>query len=102
MEPFMQQIESISKAIQQRMTEGGLRLDRSLSISVDGAPSIFIEGDSVALRDSGEGSDCDLRMSPQDLVALVTGELDKTEAFMTGRIVVKGDMAVAMKLSELF
>lgn len=96
------QIDTLTRAIQQRMSEGGLRLDKPLSISIAGAPSIYIDGDTVALRDSPEGSACDLRMSPQDLAALVSGDLDKTEAFMTGRIVVQGDMAVAMRLAELF
>ncbi len=37
-----------------------------------------------------------------DLVQILSGKLDGTQAFMTGRIKVSGDMNAAMKILELF
>lgn len=37
-----------------------------------------------------------------DLVRIMSGELDGTQAFMAGRIKVAGDMNSAMKILELF
>lgn len=43
-----------------------------------------------------------LEMAAADLKALVNGDLTPMAAFMQGRIKVKGDMSVAMRLQDLF
>lgn len=43
-----------------------------------------------------------LEMAAADLKALVNGDLNPMAAFMQGRIKVKGDMSVAMRLQDLF
>lgn len=40
-------------------------------------------------------------VSKNDLIALTTGKLGAMQAFMTGKIKVKGDMGLAMKLQSL-
>ena len=42
-----------------------------------------------------------ISMAASDFVALSTGKLDPTMAFMTGKLKVKGDMGLAMKLQSL-
>ncbi|KAL6044330.1 Hydroxysteroid 17-beta dehydrogenase 4 [Balamuthia mandrillaris] len=42
-----------------------------------------------------------LTMTDDDFVAMFTGKLDSQTAFMQGKLKIKGDMALAMKLGEL-
>ena len=44
---------------------------------------------------------CTISMSGDDFVDLATGKLDGTAAFMSGKLKIKGDMGLAMKLQGL-
>ncbi len=67
----------------------------------------------MELQDGGEGSagqgrppsgqepDVTMGMSDSDFVAMFTGQLDATSAFMSGKLKIKGNMALAMKLQKL-
>ncbi|MGH7642719.1 MAG: SCP2 sterol-binding domain-containing protein [Candidatus Dormibacteria bacterium] len=43
-----------------------------------------------------------ITISDENFIKLITGKLDGTMAFMTGKLKLKGDMALAMRLSGLF
>jgi putative sterol carrier protein len=43
-----------------------------------------------------------ITISDGNFVKLITGKLDGTMAFMTGKLKLKGDMSLAMRLSALF
>ncbi|HVC39109.1 MAG TPA: SCP2 sterol-binding domain-containing protein [Candidatus Dormibacteraeota bacterium] len=43
-----------------------------------------------------------ITMADQNFVKLITGRLDGPMAFMTGKLKLKGDMALALRLSGLF
>lgn len=43
-----------------------------------------------------------LTLGDENFVKLLSGRLDGTMAFMTGKLKVKGDMGLAMKLQQLF
>ena len=42
------------------------------------------------------------KMTAQDYIKLTNGELDGRKAFMMGRMKIAGNMALAMKMQELF
>lgn len=42
-----------------------------------------------------------LSMDAQDFVAMSSGELNATSAFMQGKIKIKGDMSLAMRLQNI-
>ncbi len=48
-----------------------------------------------------EKADCTISMTDDDFVALTSGDLDPTTAFMQGKIKVKGDMGLVMKLQKI-
>lgn len=55
--------------------------------------------------DIGEGpaaaAKCTVTMSSNDFIALVSGKLNPTTAFMTGKLKIAGDMSLAMKLQSV-
>jgi len=46
-------------------------------------------------------ADCTIAITHENLVALVTGELEPATGFMMGRFKVSGDMSVALKLQRV-
>jgi putative sterol carrier protein len=44
---------------------------------------------------------CTVLISLENLAALISGELEPTTGFMTGRFRVEGDMSVALKLQRI-
>lgn len=55
---------------------------------------------------SGEGaaasSDLAITMEDEDLVALMKGELNGMQAFMTGKLQIEGDMMLAQRMASFF
>jgi putative sterol carrier protein len=55
--------------------------------------------------DIGEGATvaaaCTVTMASSDFIALVEGKLNATSAFMSGKLKIKGDMGMAMKLQTI-
>jgi putative sterol carrier protein len=43
-----------------------------------------------------------LTMDAQDWIDMITGTLDGQQAFMTGKLKIKGDMSLAMKMGQFF
>jgi putative sterol carrier protein len=61
---------------------------------------IHIDGGAVTNDD--KPADCTLALSKQDFEDLARGRLDPAMAMMRGKLRVHGDMAVAMKLGQIF
>ncbi len=50
---------------------------------------------------SEESAACTIAMSADDFMGLIKGELNPQMAFMTGKLQVKGDMGLALKLQNV-
>jgi putative sterol carrier protein len=74
-------------------------LGKSIKFDLKGGGFIYINGGTVTNEDSP--ADCTVIVSKDDFEKLAKGKLDPTMAFMTGKLKVNGDMAVAMKLQPL-
>jgi putative sterol carrier protein len=68
-----------------------------------GDDRLFVDGTQkpATISHEDKDADCTLTISPENLVAIQQGKLDATMAFMTGKLKVKGNTAIAMKLSSV-
>ncbi len=69
-----------------------------------GDQKIYIDGlgESNVVSSDDKEADCTINVAMEDLQAMIGGTLNPMTAFMGGKIKVKGDMGVAMKLQSLF
>lgn len=59
------------------------------------------KGGTNGVRQADEQGQCTILMSDTDFVSLVDGSLAPQKAFMGGKLKVKGDMSLAMKLTSV-
>jgi len=69
-----------------------------------GGQQLFIDGTngSNEINHTDSDADCTVRVSQEDFIKLVQGNLNPMGAVMSGKMKIDGDMRVAMKLQELF
>lgn len=64
---------------------------------------VIIDGRAIpnTVDNADRDTDCTVRITRENLVALMSGDLDPVAGFMTGRFTVEGDMSVALKLQRV-
>lgn len=64
---------------------------------------VVIDGRAVpnTVDNTDRDTDCTVRISRENLVAMMNGDLDPVAGFMTGKFKVEGDMSVALKLQRV-
>lgn len=69
-----------------------------------GDQQLYLDGTGATNEVSAENKDADclVKVSLEDFVALTKGQLNPMTAMMGGKIEIKGDMSVAMKLQAVF
>ena len=73
----------------------------------DGAAKFVIKGEGAVMVDAGgvraadEPADVTLTASAETFQDMMTGDLNPTSAFMSGKLTVDGDMGMAMQLGGL-
>lgn len=93
-------IEELVTEIRARATKAALGTRLKFDF---GTRKLLIDGSSgqnIITEEDGE-ADCTIHVAPEDLKAILAGELNPMSAFMSGKIKVKGDMSAAMKLQSL-
>ena len=58
-------------------------------------------GGSNVIAEEDSDADCTVKLSKEDFDRLVKGQLNPMEAVMSGKLVIEGDMSVAMKIQNL-
>jgi putative sterol carrier protein len=79
----------------------GLNATLKFDCGADGV--VVIDGASTpnSVDNTERDTDCTITLTTDTLGDLMTGDVDPTTAFMTGRIKVSGDMSVALKLQRV-
>ena len=90
-------IQDVAALMKSKVENAGF--DRSVKFDTGADGVIVIDGSTISTTDAP--ADCTIKLSLEDLDALVAGDLNPTMAFMTGKIKVEGDMSVAMALSQV-
>ncbi|HRO10137.1 SCP2 sterol-binding domain-containing protein [Amaricoccus sp.] len=79
---------------------GGSGIDGSVKFVIEDAGAVRID-EGGAAPDDGSDADCTLTASAETFQSLLEGDLDPTGAFMSGQLMVDGDMGLAMRLGSL-
>jgi acyl-CoA dehydrogenase len=78
-------------------------LGKSLKFDFGGSVIVIDgKGDANVVSTEDKEVDCAISVSMDDLQGMMNGSVNPMMAFMSGKIKVKGDMGVAMKLQSLF
>ena len=77
-------------------------MEKTLKFVFDeGVVFLDMTGDTPSVTNDDREADCTIITSTQTLDALRKGELNPMMAVMSGKVKIKGDMGVAMKLQSL-
>jgi putative sterol carrier protein len=63
---------------------------------------VIKDGSCTANDGAAASSDMTLIMEDEDFIALMKGELNGMQAFMTGKLQIEGDMMLAQRMSSFF
>ena len=94
----MATLEEITSRLKKAVAEQPVA-GKTVTIDLKGEGYLHIDGANVTNENTP--ADCTVIVSKDDLVAMTQGELDPTTAFMTGKLKINGDMAVAMALQPI-
>lgn len=95
-------MNAITEAMRAKMgDDSGLNATLKFDCGDEGV--VVLDGRASPNRVSNDDveADCTIRISRANLVALMTGQMDPTMGFMTGKFKVSGDMTVALKLQKV-
>ena len=90
-------LEKAVAAINDKMA--GATFDSSVKFKIEDEGSIVVDSDGVRVSD--EETDCTLIASLNVFTKILDGDMNATEAYMTGSLKVEGSMSAAMELSSL-
>ncbi len=95
-------MQAITEALRAKVGDSsGLNATLKFDCGAEGV--IVIDGKGVpnTVDNTDRETDCTVAITHENLVALVTGELEPATGFMMGKFKVSGDMSVALKLQRV-
>jgi putative sterol carrier protein len=90
-------IEAAVKALNEKMGDDGF--DGVAKFVIEGEGNIIV--DSSGARIGDDETEVTLTADADTFESILSGDLDPTAAFMSGRLSVDGDMGLAMKLGSI-
>ena len=90
--------EVIEKAVQalQEQLDGGLESGTAKFV-IDGEGALIVDAEGVRAGDGD--ADVTLNADAETFEAMLSGDLNPTAAFMSGKLTIDGDMGLAMQLA---
>ncbi|MEM9434843.1 MAG: SCP2 sterol-binding domain-containing protein [Pseudomonadota bacterium] len=88
----------ISQAVAALSEKIGGGFDGSVKFDIADEGTIIVDSDGVRAGD--DEADCTMSADADTFEAILSGDLNPTTAFMTGKLTVDGDMGTAMKLGS--
>lgn len=89
----------ITKAVETLAAKVSGGFEGSAKFTIEGEGSIVLDGSGV--RASDEDTDVTLTASAETFEGMMTGDVNPTMAFMTGKLKIDGSMSQAMKLASV-
>ena len=98
----MATLEEITEGMRDRVGDDS-GLDATLKFDFGDDGVIFLDGASSpnTVTNEDKDADCTMKISKDNFLAMVNGDLDGTTAFMMGKLKIEGNMGVAMKLQSV-
>jgi putative sterol carrier protein len=84
-------------ALNEKMSSGGFA--GSAKFVIEGEGTVMV--DATGARAADEEADVTLTASAETFEAMMTGDMNPTAAFMSGKLAVDGDMGMAMQLGSV-
>jgi putative sterol carrier protein len=78
---------------------GGEGFDATAKFAIEGEGAIIIDADGARVSD--DDADVTLTADQDTFQSILSGELNPTAAFMSGKLSIDGDMGAAMRLSSV-
>jgi putative sterol carrier protein len=95
-------LQAITESIRAKVGDNsGLDAVLKFDCGTDGVIVIDAKAEPNQVDNQDREADCTVAISRENLVALLKGELNPMNGFMTGKFKVSGDMGVAMKLQRV-
>lgn len=91
-------IEAAVAALSEKMA--GADFDGSAKFEIDGEGAVIVDGNGVRAANDGEIADVTMSADADVFQEIMSGDLNPTSAFMTGKLKLDGDMGTAMKLGS--
>ena len=78
-------------------------MNNTYQFDVEGAGTwvVAVDDGQVTVTEGAGEADCTIATSEDSFEKMVSGDLNPTTAYMTGKLKIKGDMGAAMKLQKL-
>ncbi|MCF3592969.1 SCP2 sterol-binding domain-containing protein [Rhodobacteraceae bacterium LMO-12] len=90
-------IDGAVKALNEKM--GGEGFSSTAKFVIEGEGSVIIDGDGA--RASDDPAEVTMTADTETFQAIMSGDLNPTAAFMSGKLSVDGDMGLAMQLGSV-
>lgn len=91
-------IDAAVAALTEKFGADGIE-DGSVKFAIDGEGAVRVDGSGVKSDDSD--ADVTLLADADTFSEMMSGDLNPTSAFMTGKLKIEGDMGLAMKLATM-